>query len=1322
MTPNFTVKNGQAAKNWDSGDSEPAVDSNCHGSCHSDPAKGSDPFLISTPKPTWFLDAKKKSNPLLSPQGVNDLKSWLVEGSPPSKTSTIPVIQAEVPAPLTPPKPSNAKDAAAYGDQAKELERQGRLSLEPEKKLAFFQSALAFRLLAGDAKACGALLDQIDSQYQKPKDETGQKFVAATRLWVEGKTAEAFKSLADLEKPAGERGYAFYHQYSLQRALMLQSTAAEKLRQNDFEGARALLLDALRVQPSDQLAGKMLKLFAEHQLADLAGQDANLKFLRAQRDQLMTPPAKCNTGHHSSSAPTIDFSGGDFLDKKAGIDLSKYRKLTFLNYQQKVRLYRLDQDIATATDNDAASLASVRKILALATAEEPGDKVTVIEGKFLTENSAFADADASLAWELAGEAYLGKKEYTKAAAALDLAVQENPSNIDAQYALGKARFATGEFKASRGAYAAILRRQPDDVSALRLRADADAHRLAALDPKTDSTEISQLQQELGSDRAMLLARCNQGEKEKIQELGKQLARLHEDGEVDLESRQGSLAMGELLANQYFSLAKTPQAGPKETELVRKEMNGLAAETFGQLATFAKADSDPGIKKRGELYEGYRQLALGDYDAAAKIFEPIRKEVPEADKILSELETQKLRLVNLSALEAWERYNTEGERVQGDAQSGLLGSVLGGLESWGRKDGKDFRDDTKAKWARERAFVAELKSKIQSGKANSILDAMKQIQAEGPESMKANATSYINYEDRAVTGYPLGALVHLVDKLPPEPGEAEELLHKTWDLERQNPAFEAPYALYSIVNAIDPKANYNGFAREHMDALEGNGSFGRSAFKFITSMSPESLAVDVGLMVASAGLGNLAKLSMMAKLEKAGVTGYKALAIARGTGFAVEATSLWAGNLGKEAMLQDPSKVFSQDHLLKSYGATLVMIGGLKVFGAVGEELAPRIAKSLGLVTEGGTKLTVGGKALSWGIGHGMGLGGMIATSHINQAAGFAPKPVGGWKEGLVHDVFGYAQFAVAHKIADRAFGGKLSTVSQKQQNEIAFREAVSMAKSQADIMGFRATRNIKGEIIDSPERQILVGLLVDASLNKTGFSGGKLGKFVATRKFAEANAYMKEFGLPLEYSKDGRLNAVLPGEVSPHEAAGIPAGKAKAEKSPVSAEVDLYLKNLGAQVGHWMDKAAEWLFGPPGGGFGGMEPAFAGATGMVGAKPEPKGPPTVFMSNKGEGSGKGKSKGKAAEPALSPIAAKAIQDHPLFEVIPYTVKPGENFDAALSSLSNHFQDATKIIVIEASRPIENPETILDRIGHYDPRARVEIHMPDGSVKVAEGKL
>ncbi len=150
-------------------------------------------------------------------------------------------------------------------------------------------------------------------------------------------------------------------------------------------------------------------------------------------------------------------------------------------------------------------------------------------------------------------------------------------------------------------------------------------------------------------------------------------------------------------------------------------------------------------------------------------------------------------------------------------------------------------------------------------------------------------------------------------------------------------------------------------------------------------------------------------------------------------------------------------------------------------------------------------------------------------------------------------------------------------------------------------------------------RKLVVGMLVDASLNKVGFFRRQARCWSNRGNSPRPTSTSRNSTSPLEYGKSGQLFRRR-GEAAPHAAAGIPAGKPKPAPKPTAGE--LYAKQLAEKAAAWMDKAAEWLFGPPGGGFGGMQPAYAGAYGAAkvrAPKAEPKKGPDVAMMADGSG-------------------------------------------------------------------------------------------------------
>lgn len=799
--------------------------------------------------------------------------------------------------------------------------------------------------------------------------------------------------------------------------------------------------------------------------------------------------------------------------------------------------------------------------------------------------AVYYDPENSIRSAELGETLLKTGAYVEAASTFETAFKDGGSkDMALKTKVGMAYFGAGEFEKSRDAYSAVLASNPKDPQGLALRHEANQMLLAKVDEAKDPAKFKELSTAIGADYAMLLTVKPEDEKAKIKEIETALADLHGNKGVQATAvarlaglkdpekvggitKRDVIASVEGLAQNYLTLAEQSYSDPKDVEAVRSAMNGLASETFGVLARFAKDDSDPEIQKMTGVYESYQLIADGKLDEAAEKLKSLGK-IPEAQRILAGIEKGKLRLYNTAALEVWEAYNKDLEATEIDESKGVISGI-----------GKSA-SDVQAKYKLEKELTDAVRSKIETGEAFTLKDALTQISTEGAENLRDRAKFLVSADAMGQDESAIGDVIDLVSAFPPMMERSQRILKKAWALESKGRGLQAALGLYGLVQGVAEEDVLKDRAQKGLDALQGKAGFGRSFEKFLSMSNSGNLAVDIGLMFVAAGLGNLAKIRMLAKLEKAGVSGYKALIIAGGVGLGTEVTALWGANTVKEAMFTDPSKVFTAEHLAKSYGATLIMIGGLKGFGKVGQTIGPKAAKGLGLMTEGGTQLTKGGKALVWGFGHSFGMGGMIATSHINQGLKLTPKPVGGWKEGLVHDVLGYVQFAVAHGAADRVFRGKMQEVSMRQHTEIAYRESILLAKGHADAMGFKAdamkievdeggklkvdgkpleefdaeskaiiegqlTKTKDGKVenqtinVDGGSRRLLVTLMTDAGLNRPGFSGMSLRRLVQAKNFVEANAYLEKYSVPLRFGKAGEVIAMGSQPGSPHALLGI---------------------------------------------------------------------------------------------------------------------------------------------------------------------------------------
>lgn len=494
-----------------------------------------------------------------------------------------------------------------------------------------------------------------------------------------------------------------------------------------------------------------------------------------------------------------------------------------------------------------------------------------------------------------------------------------------------------------------------------------------------------------------------------------------------------------------------------TSSATAEGSGEGASSGGDLGAWAASLALKGIEK---VKDGLRAV-----DALS------RKGV-----VKSAAEVERLRAINLAAVKVWETYNKEGEKAENDNATGVLGHAVGFVDYLIRDDGKTIADDRVEKWALERELVAEIKKTIATGEADTLREALNLIRSYGPASLREPAKRFLEekVEFGHRKGYPLWELVDFSSRPDKDSATAHDLIERAFELEYDNDAVETPFAVYSLVHAVSEDSKVRERAEEGMKALSGESGFGRAALKFVFSSSPEGAAIDVGLMFASAGLGNLAKLSALTKLEKAGVTGYKAVALGKAAEIGTEATALWALNAGREVLTHDVSKALDPAHLAKSLAATGLMIGFLKVFGAAGGELAKRLGLVPKVAAEA-AKLPFWKKAAGFAIGHGSGLAGMVTSTKAGGALDLHDAPAGGANESLVHDLFGYVKFALAHKAVDRLLGGKLSEIGHRLHAKTVVVEAKIKVHEAIDDLLATSPR-----VPDAAREAIRNGLLAEA--------------------------------------------------------------------------------------------------------------------------------------------------------------------------------------------------------------------------------------------------
>ena len=716
--------------------------------------------------------------------------------------------------------------------------------------------------------------------------------------------------------------------------------------------------------------------------------------------------------------------------------------------------------------------------------------------------------------------------YAEAVQAYQKALAENPDDFLIQFFLGKAHAGAGEYKKAAEALCAYLKRAPRDEEALQLRAAVNQKYLGTLGEGA-SPEKAEIQKQILADQAMFLALHAEKEKTELEDLEKQF-RDFSDGSP--EQAQAFVQGVDGLARQYLQLGAIPFANSEDTEFVRGQLNDLAAQAFETLAKFCDASPHEDLKKLAPLYNGYRFLSQGEIEAAKTQFEKIRSESPEADAILKQMDRDRLKLVNLSALDVWEVSMEEHEAVWKDQAGSLLGRSLDKIDKAVRSDGKDHADDFKAEMDVERGLVKEVRGRIEKGDAATIHEALTQISKEEQENLKAKAQAMLDEEvaHNSAGSFLLGHLVRYVSTLD-HPAEDDSLYHNIGrtlfndadQLEARSGGVQTAFGIYAVLQASSPDADLQNACADKQTELQQGKDVQGVLWDMIRTTGTDDL-FQMATMAGASKLGSLAKLATLNKLKNAGITGYKAIAIAYTAEVAAEGTALWAMNTAHEAMVHDTAKVFTLDHLAKSYGANLVMIGGLKVFSGAGQKLSPQLARSLGLVVEGGAKLSKSGEALVWGMQHFLGLQGMVATTQVNQALGFSEVPKGGLQESLVHDFFSYLKYGIAQKGFDQALGQKFAAGSEKMRQDIAVKEQQVLTEGYLQKMGFKVTNRSKtGEPVFADRlAQTLYDQLVRETLQRPGFDGTKLAAFLKNKQIPEARAYLRDFGLQLKFEGD----------------------------------------------------------------------------------------------------------------------------------------------------------------------------------------------------------
>lgn len=427
-----------------------------------------------------------------------------------------------------------------------------------------------------------------------------------------------------------------------------------------------------------------------------------------------------------------------------------------------------------------------------------------------------------------------------------------------------------------------------------------------------------------------------------------------------------------------------------------------------------------------------------------------------------------RQAGLATAEAWQLYLKEQEKLVGDRQGGLLWKADALGATWISKKGEAPADKWKGFWRIENDLQKELKSRLESGKSATLREALGQVHAEGKAELKARAAFYLDEG-----GFFLGrrhrhslppvvdpddgkfldkhhalfrALLDFNAKLPASPKSSETLHDLAFGIEAKG-AVQAPFAFYTLISMLGADPKYREKAAAGMKALTGKAGFLRSMKKFVYSRGAEGLAVDIGLFFVAGGVGHLAKLHSAAKLAKAGVALGRANLIGKGAGMFAEHQALFGLQTARSVLERDARKFMTKENLKNQYLASGAVLRGGHLMGAIGRSVGTKLAIAGGLTKIGTGELSKLGQAVVKTGAHAGGMGGMMAANKMSQAAGWAPKPVGGWKEGLVNDVLGYVEFAGAQKGLNAATGGRVLEIQKSWHGDAVAPQAVTATLS-----------------------------------------------------------------------------------------------------------------------------------------------------------------------------------------------------------------------------------------------------------------------------------
>lgn len=433
------------------------------------------------------------------------------------------------------------------------------------------------------------------------------------------------------------------------------------------------------------------------------------------------------------------------------------------------------------------------------------------------------------------------------------------------------------------------------------------------------------------------------------------------------------------------------------------------DVLSSLAEGASRSGEQEVAKQAPLFKAFAALYDKDPEEAEKELKKLGDDFPEAKAIAEQLENQRRRAVNESALETWDNFIEEGLAASLGAKNSAVGLALDFIP-WIAGEGNGI-DRTHARWNTQKDLLAAVRKKIRQEDGLTLKQALTDLSLEGGPLQAAAKNLLGESHNRGWgPGYrtnAVGFLVGYTEALDNgDTKQAKELAHHLYEnadhLTVMDGAGKSAYGLYALLQATSDDKKLQADCASKMKELEtGDKSIASLVWDEIRTTGTDTVASLV-LTAGAVRLGKLAQAGSLVKLHKMGVTGHKALLLSYGAGFGVETHALFVGNTLYQAATNDVSKVLTLDQMKKGYVMNLISLGLMKGFGIGGGVLGKNSSPVRKFVLK-----------------HGFSLGGSITGSHVNLALKLTPKPKGGTKETLVKDVFGYVKYSAASKVAGK---------------------------------------------------------------------------------------------------------------------------------------------------------------------------------------------------------------------------------------------------------------------------------------------------------------